>query len=87
MIGRSLRVQRLIQHSFDTCIRERLYHYHRESGNFPVFRRLKEDPNVDHGWLWFLNVPHGPVLSDIEFVTAVRVRLRCAGSDELTQCA
>ena len=51
-------------------------------------RRLREisDPECSHEWLWQHSIVTGPILRDVGYVTAVRLRLGAAGPDEPAVC-
>ena len=57
-------------------------------GREPDARRLRELSHVDcnHEWLWPRSSEIGPVLTPVEHVTAVRLRLGCAGPAEPALC-
>ena len=41
---------------------------------------------MDHSWLWRLSKHRGPILTDEEFVEALRLRLGCAGPTDPVDC-
>ena len=58
------------------------------ASRWPDVRRLRElsDPECCHEWLWQHGPATGPTLRDVEYVTAVRLRLGAAGPDEPAVC-
>ena len=88
-MGKTLRLQFLITTALDASSRDQLRKHHEDSGNYAAVRRIEElsHKEVHHGWLWHLSQHHGPVLSNEEFLEAVRVRLGCAGPTEPVPCA
>ena len=59
-----------------------------EHGDAPGLRRWEElgHPDQDHTWLWALNINRGPVLSDCDFIEALRIRLGIAGPIDIVAC-
>eukprot|EP00973_Karenia_brevis_P047304 6565670-Karenia_brevis.AAC.1 len=58
------------------------------AGRWSDVRRVREvsDSECSHDWLWSCSPETGPVLSAVEFVTAVRLRVGGAGPDEPAVC-
>ena len=73
----------------DEYQRSELRHAMQESADESGLRRLEElsDNTVDHTWLWNLSRHRGPILTNAQFIEAVRIRLGAAGSDEPIPCA
>ena len=88
-LGKTLRLQMLITSALDASVRNDLRKHHQDSENHCANRRLDElsDREVSHGWLWHLNKHRGPLLTNEEFLEAIRIRLGCAGPTEPVPCA
>eukprot|EP00973_Karenia_brevis_P045594 6314365-Karenia_brevis.AAC.1 len=61
--------------------------HHRASGQREDEQRVRDlcHPECSHDWLWPRDAAAGPVMSHADYVTAVRLRLGCAG-DEPAVC-
>ena len=55
---------------------------------FSSLRRLKDlaHEDTDYNWLWALSSHKGAVVQQAQFVEALRLRLECAGPDEVVAC-
>ena len=86
--GRTLRIQRIIMEYIDKGVHDTLLGSIQDAGDATGSRRLRElsHPDVDHTWLWRLNKHRGSILSEEEFIEALRLRLGCAGPIEPTIC-
>ena len=84
----ALRLQRRLTAMVDRRIGDALARAVSVEGREPDARRLRELSHVDcnHEWLWPRSSEIGPVLTPVEHVTAVRLRLGCAGPAEPALC-
>ena len=84
----ALKLQRRLTELVDRRIGDALARSVRAEGREPDARRLRELSHVDcnHEWLWQCSSEIGPVLTPVEYVTAVRLRLGCAGPAEPVLC-
>ena len=82
--GPTFRLQRRLTDIIDRRIATALAQSLGQAGRWPDVRRLREisDPDCSHEWLWQHFPETSPVLSSLEYVTAVRLRLGAAGPDE-----
>jgi hypothetical protein len=57
-------------------------------GDAPSLRRVDELQHADneHMWLWPLSKHRGPVLPDVDFIEALRIRLGIAGPIDVVPC-
>jgi len=87
--GKVLRVQAIVTNDLDANVRDSMRKHLEDSENHPATRRLDElsHKDVTHSWLWHLSKHRGPVLSNEEFLEAVRIRLGCAGPTEPVPCS
>ena len=72
----------------DGCIRCGLQEFLQSAHRWPDISRINElsDGRVNHTWMWALSPHHGAVMSDAEYVEAVRLRLGTAGPTEPLTC-
>ena len=83
-----MRLQRRLTSIVDRRVGEALTCSLSAAGREPDARRLNEISHTDcnHDWLWQCSAEVGPVLKPVEYVTAVRLRLGCAGPAEPATC-
>ena len=72
------------ERDFDALLTERAC-----AGDSAALHRLAElgHEENDHAWMWHLSKHRGPVLTNDQFVEALRVRLGAAGPEEAVPCA
>ena len=72
----------------DACVARGLLQRARESGDWEREQLLSElsSLGVNHEWLWMLDPRKGPVLSDDDYVAAVRLRLGAGGPADAVPC-